>query len=240
MVRGGTGKWLHHFAGLRMEYRAAQLYWVATDPSFPGLIINLAVVAATSVVGAVANLNATGAAPGDEVVWSVGGLAKVPGGRPGGWYFDCLVNPATLSWDFVPGDCKGNRVTVTPAVPTERPATFTVASTLTAGDRETVGACSAMSQTLVAADPAGWLDPVTFGKPPSSARDTPVAGQWAGQKRGWSTPAAAAMPVDYVLWLAADSITGAIDGQVGQSGASVALRPSKRPSLNFARLLAST
>lgn len=201
-----------------MEYRAAQLRWHLTDPEFVGLDLTLVLTATVGAVGAVAELNVTGATSEDELVWSVAGLTAVPGGRPGGWFFDSMSNPDKLGWGFKVEDSTGNAATVHPgSKPEGLPATFAVTSG-TAPGHSTAGSCSAPSTSVVVANASGWADPVTFGLPSTQPLNVAAA--------------APPLPSGLVLWLSAQSISGVTPGQPIGSWENLASGTSGTPPLS--------
>ena len=213
--QGGTFLWAHDFDTLQSSFSAGAVRWAASDSRLPGLELRAAVLPSAQGVGFVLDANvsdSSGGSSGAELVWAWGCAAASSAAV--GWAKDPLVNPATLQWDFTPGDCKGNTVSLG--------ADNATVTTRFAGSRS-VGlalATSAPSRSLLVQDAAGWRNFSAAPPPTPPAR------------------ASAALPLPgATLWLRASSLALANGSAVpawadesGQGAAFAQATPALQPT----------
>ncbi len=84
-VRSATGaKWLHDTASITTRYRPGSLLYEIRDPLLgPAGVLNLTALAYHQTEGLIVRLEATGLAPGLELVWAYGGVNGQRGARDG-------------------------------------------------------------------------------------------------------------------------------------------------------------
>ena len=220
MRQGGIFLWAHDFDTIQSSFSAGAVRWVASDSRLPGLKLRAAVLPSAQGVGFVVDANvsdSSGGSSGAELVWAWGCAAASSSAV--GWAKDPLVNNAALQWDFTPGDCKGNTVSLG--------ADNATVTTSFAGSRS-VGlalATSAASRSLLAQDAAGWRN---FSAAPPAPPAPPARPR---------TSAALPLP-GATLWLRASSLAALANGaavpawadESGQGAAFAQAAPALQPT----------
>ncbi len=114
VLRGGTGQWLHEFAEIESRYVGGRMEWTASDPAFPGLVIHYAAAALAEGAGLTARLSATGAKPGDRLLWASGGAVTETQSTL--WKYDITTfgRDAMMKSSFDPASAAGNSVRLDP------------------------------------------------------------------------------------------------------------------------------
>ncbi|MDB6095382.1 MAG: hypothetical protein JWM32_2944 [Verrucomicrobia bacterium] len=107
VIRGRRAAWLHAFDDLTMEYRAANVRWVARDRKFTGLVVTADVVAFGEAIGFAARVTVTGARRGDRLVWAFGGAKAWPD-KNLSWELDPHRTPPHAPEWFDAKFCAGN------------------------------------------------------------------------------------------------------------------------------------
>lgn len=201
VVCGGEGRWLHDFADRESRYVEGRMEWRLSDPAFPGVVIDLAVVPLAADAGLAARLTATGTAPGDRLVWAVGGAVVETQSTL--WKYDVTTwgRDAMMQTSFDPATAAGNRVRI------EAPAWFVFPGPGAgepaparggqewgpgdAGARGVAGVCDAPSELRIV-PAAAWTSPARLAA--AAAVDAAAGPVLCG-----ITPLAAGTPVH---WLA--------------------------------------
>lgn len=107
--RKGRIKWLQHCHQITSLYQTGKMDWNISDPSFPGLKINLEILPIATTTGMAVKAEVEGVETGDRLLWTFGG-AQWRKGQNLSWKLDVMGQPDLLSWGFSPEEAKHNRV----------------------------------------------------------------------------------------------------------------------------------
>ena len=152
-VRSATGaKWLHDAASITTRYRPGSLLYEIRDPLFgPDGVINLTALAYHQTEGLILRIEATGLAPGLELVWAYGGINGQRGSRDGDIGTERV--PISQWFQLSPDFAKDNTIEITPGSFTVRAKPATITGLVPAGAQ------------LTTADANQWNDLPSLLKP---------------------------------------------------------------------------
>lgn len=163
VVRGDTTFWLQDAGEVEAAFRAGAMRWTIRDPRVPGLTIEWNVLPFGRGEGFANRIRATGAMPGDRLIWAYGG-ATPPTKHHLNWAYDTLTNTGVRSLSFVPAECRDNTFII-------EDGGFTLTA---ADDKAPAIILRANSEDPVRlADAKAWSSPSALLA--SSAGDLPVA-----------------------------------------------------------------
>ncbi len=102
-------EWLQNCDQIIFVYRPGRMLWKITDNAFPGMEVELTVLPMAATTGMAVRASATGAYPGDQLVWAFGG-AQYRKGQNLAWRLDVTGYPELLHWGFGPDSCRNNLI----------------------------------------------------------------------------------------------------------------------------------
>ena len=138
-------KWLHDAAQIITRYRPGQLLYEIRDPLLgPDAVLKLAALAYHQTEGLIVRVEATGVAPGLELVWAYGGVNGQRGARDGDIGTERV--PISQWFQLQPDFCHGNTLELDTDSFTLRAKAATIAGLVPIGSR------------LVVADASQWND----------------------------------------------------------------------------------
>ena len=97
---GGTGKWLHEWPEIRVQYVEGRMRYRMTDPAFPGVTVLLDAAALPGSAGAILQFSAEGLPKGTTLVWAYGGASA--------FFTNYAMNAKELT--FAPEQCAKNLI----------------------------------------------------------------------------------------------------------------------------------
>lgn len=131
-------KWLHDAAQITTRYRPGELLYEIRDPLLgPNGVVRLAALAYHQTEGLIVRVEATGLAPGLELVWAYGGVNGQRGSRDGDIGTERL--PISQYFQLQPGFAKDNQIELAEDAFTLKAKPATIAGLVPAGSRLTVG-----------------------------------------------------------------------------------------------------
>ena len=107
--RNNKSKWLQQCDKITSIYRSGRIAWEITDKDFPDLKVKLEILPMAKTTGMAVRLTAEGANKGEKLIWAFGGAQWLPG-QDLAWRLDVTRNADLLNWEFVPSECKNNKV----------------------------------------------------------------------------------------------------------------------------------
>ncbi len=76
VARGDRAIWVHDSADIRFAYRCGRARWTCTDPTLPGLVVEVDAVPFGDDAGFAARVDVTGARPDDRLIWTFAGARE--------------------------------------------------------------------------------------------------------------------------------------------------------------------
>ena len=211
-IRTAAGvKWLNRAAEVVARYRPGSLVHEVRDPLLGGGLLRLTTLAPSAMEGLIVRAELSGTPTATELIWAFGGVNGLKGRRDGD--IGCETEPVGKFFQLHPGQCAGNRVTITGSG-------FQVQ-----GKPGTIDGVFSAAATLAVGDAARWDDPAgLFSAPDPKALQPlltgcaplPPAGQvYLFLQRLTAGKDADETPADY-REVAAGSPAGKVPGRAGR------------------------
>lgn len=102
LVHGDEGKWFHQFSDLEVSCSSGCMTYNLTDPSFPGVRVEIKALPLSNAAGAVLRVRVDGRLPGGDLVWAYGGASA--------FYTNYELDSPRFT--FTPEDCDKDTITL--------------------------------------------------------------------------------------------------------------------------------